>query len=210
VLLLGQFVRQLAKLALQLVTDLGIEVDNLLTKLGDLAVILTVQLVVPLPELVSHLGVDLRDLVADFILDLVNLALEESNLVQQLVLQRLALAHWFNAVASSIGSGGDWLSKRNGYVTANLFGGSRAFLGVLGAADALVGHGTSSVLERGADLARMSLALAFFNRLTLGLVVARLLPNQVAVGNGQDGTLVLHGQPAALLILDAAFALLNR
>jgi len=196
VLLLGQLVRQLVNLAAQFGTDLGVEINQLLAVLGNLAMILAVELRVELLNLGGKFAINLVNLVDNLILDLVqfvaNLALDETNLLQKLVLQRLAFPDGLHRLVDS-GNDGKGLSERNRNLTADLFGGGGTFLGILGAADSFIGNGTPPVLISGANFAWMSFALSLANGFTLGFVLAKLLPNHVTVRDRNGGALILHG-----------------
>jgi len=214
VLLFGQLLRQLVNLATQFRTDLGVEINQLLSVLGNLAVILAVELRIELANLGGQFAVDLFNLVHNLVLGLVQLvaklALDETDLFQELFLQRLALPDdGLDGIVVGNGGGGKRLSKRNWNVAADFFGGGGTFLGILCAADTFVGNCTPSVLVSRADLAGMSLALSLANGLALWLVLAKLLPDHVAVRNREDGALVFQGQTTTLLILHAAFTLLD-
>jgi len=187
VLLFGHLVRQLANLFSQLGTNLSVEVDKLLSVLGNLSMILAVKLRLQLFDLGGEFTVDLGNFVRNLILDLVqlvtNLALDLTDLLQELVLQRLALPDRLRGFVDGDRCNG--LGQRNWDLTTNLLGGSGTLLGVFGTADTFVSDGTSPVLVGSADLARISLALTLVNGLALWLVLAELLPNHVAVGNGE-------------------------
>jgi len=187
VLLFGHLVRQLANLFSQLGTNFSVEVDNLLSVLGNLSVILAVKLRLELIDLGGQFTVDLVDLMRNLFLDLVqlvaDLALDLADLLQELVLQRLALPDRLRGFVN--GDRCDRLGKRDRNLATNLFGRSGTLLGVFGTADTFVSDGTSPVLVGSADLARISLALTLVNGLALWLVLAELLPNHVAVGNGE-------------------------
>jgi len=216
--LVGDLGANLVELVNDLIANLGVEVDEFLSEFGELATVLAVQLVVDFLELLYQFGIGLVELVGDLILDLDNLVfelrLEETDLVQQLVLQRLLLELGHLVRLTDVDRlVVDGARQRKWDVDLNLatdlLGGSGAFLGVFGAADTLVGHCALPVLQSGADLAWRSLALPLANGRTFRLVHAVLLPNQVAVRNRKHGALFSNLQTAAFFVPDGALALIN-